>query len=251
MGDGHHGPLVVLQVLLQPRDRLGVEMVGRLVEQQQVGLAQQQPAHGHAAALAAGERGHVGVGRRAAQRVHRVLERGVEVPAVDRVDLLLDARELIRGLLGVVHRELVEAIKQGADLRDAVLDVALDVLGRVEVGLLGEQPDGRLGAELGLALVLGVQAGHDPQQGRFTGAVVAEHADLGPRVKGQGDVLEDLLVRGVPARELVRGEDVLGRHGLLRIGGRARRALAPFDRAARPTGRRPRAARRPGRSAPR
>ena len=91
VGDGDDRAGVVVQVVLEPGHRLGVEVVGRLVEQQQVGLAQQQPAQRHAAALAAGQRGHVGVGRRAAQRVHRDLERRVEVPAVDGVDPLLDA----------------------------------------------------------------------------------------------------------------------------------------------------------------
>src|SRR5262249_54903672 len=40
---GDDGAVVVLQVPLQPRDRLGVEMVRGLVEQQQVRLAEQQP----------------------------------------------------------------------------------------------------------------------------------------------------------------------------------------------------------------
>ena len=50
------------------------------------GAREQQPAERDAAALAAGQLGDVGVGRRQAQRVHRVLERGVEVPRVGGVD---------------------------------------------------------------------------------------------------------------------------------------------------------------------
>ena len=133
-------------------------MVGRLVEQQQVGRGQQQPAERDAAALAAGERRDVGVAGRQAQRVHRLVELRVEVPGVGRVDLLLQARELVRGLVGVVGGELVEAVEQAAQLAHAVLDVAAHVLGLVEVGLLLEQPDGRAGRELRLAAVLGVAA---------------------------------------------------------------------------------------------
>jgi len=70
------------------------------------------------------------------------------------VDLLLHARELVGGRLGVVHRELVEAVEQRAHLTHAVLDVAAHVLGLVERGLLLEQPDGRAGSELGAAGVL-------------------------------------------------------------------------------------------------
>jgi hypothetical protein len=57
-------------------------MVGRLVEQQQVGLVEQQPAERHAAALAAGEAGHVGVVGRAVERVHGLGDLGIEIPQV-------------------------------------------------------------------------------------------------------------------------------------------------------------------------
>ncbi len=143
VGDRDDRALVLGQVLLEPGDRLGVEVVGGLVEQQQVGRAQQQPAERHAPALAAGERAHVGVRRRQAQGVHRVFELRVEVPRVGRVDLRLDVAELLGRLIGVVGGQLVEAIEQRLGLGDAVLDVALDVLGLVEMGLLLEHADGR------------------------------------------------------------------------------------------------------------
>ena len=42
VGDRDDGAVVLVQVALEPRDRLGVEVVGGLVEQQQVGLREQQ-----------------------------------------------------------------------------------------------------------------------------------------------------------------------------------------------------------------
>ena len=63
-------------------------MVGRLVEQQQVRLLQQQLAQCHPTTLTAGEHRHVGVGRRQ-QGVHRLLELGVQIPGVAMVQLLL------------------------------------------------------------------------------------------------------------------------------------------------------------------
>ena len=45
------GAVVLLQVTFEPGNRFGVEMVGRLVEQQEVGLAEQQPAQRDPAAL--------------------------------------------------------------------------------------------------------------------------------------------------------------------------------------------------------
>ena len=118
MGDRDDGAVVLVQVPLEPRDRLGVEVVGGLVEQQQVGLREQQPAQRDAAALTARERGDVGVGGREPQRVHRDLELAVEVPAVHRVDLVLELRLLAEQLVevgvGLPHRraDLLEPVEQ-------------------------------------------------------------------------------------------------------------------------------------------
>ena len=53
VGDGHHSPREVMEEALQPGDGLRVQMVGRLVEQQHVGRAQQQLAQRHPALLTA------------------------------------------------------------------------------------------------------------------------------------------------------------------------------------------------------
>ncbi len=74
VGDDQDGAGIIAQMAFQPVHALGVEMVGRLVEQQQVGLIEQQPAERDAAALAARELGDVGVVGRAAQRVHRQID---------------------------------------------------------------------------------------------------------------------------------------------------------------------------------
>jgi hypothetical protein len=88
--DGDHGARVLLEEALEPRHRLRVEVVGGLVEQQQVGALEQQPAQRDAAALAARDLRDVGVGRRAAQRVHRDLELAVQLPQVVVVHAVLD-----------------------------------------------------------------------------------------------------------------------------------------------------------------
>ena len=56
VGDRDDRALVLGEMLLEPGDGLGVEVVGGLVQQQQIGRAQQQPTERHAPALAAGER---------------------------------------------------------------------------------------------------------------------------------------------------------------------------------------------------
>ena len=69
MGDGDHGAGVALQKLLQPVHRFGVQVVGGLVQQQHIGLGQQQAAQGHAALFTAGEHADIGLPWRQAQRV--------------------------------------------------------------------------------------------------------------------------------------------------------------------------------------
>ena len=68
------------QMTFEPIDGLRVEMVGRLVEQQEFGLLEQQAAERDAAALAAGELGHVGIVGRTAERVHRLFDLAFEIP---------------------------------------------------------------------------------------------------------------------------------------------------------------------------
>ena len=217
MGDGHDGAGELRKVPLQPGDRFGVEMVGRLVEQQQVGLAEEQAAERNAAALATRQRLDVGVGRRAAQGVHGDLDRAAEVPAVAGVDLLLQL-----GLLGdqLVHvgvglgegvRDLLEARQHPGHLAGAVHDIAQNVLLGIELGLLLEQAElGALGRP-GLAGEIVVLAGHDPQQGRLARAVEAQHADLGAREERQPDVLQDLLAAREGLVEALHDIDVLVR----------------------------------------
>ena len=130
VGDDHHGAGILAQVLFQPRRRLGVEMVGRLVEQQQVGLAQQQLAERHAAALAARQLGHLGVLRRAAQRLHRHLDLLFEVPQVEAIHVVLQLGRLVGGLVGIVHHQFVVTLDDRSLFGDALHDVLEHRLGR-------------------------------------------------------------------------------------------------------------------------
>ena len=218
VGDDQDGAAVLDQVLLQPGDGLGVEVVGRLVEEQDVGVLEQQLAERDAALLAAGEGVDRGVVGRAAQRLHGDVDLAVEVPEVLGVDLVLEGGHLLHQLVGIVlgdlHRHLVVALEQGALGGDALHDVAADVERRVELGLLRQVADGDALGGPGLALEVLVLAGHDPQQRRLARAVDADDADLHAGQERQADVLEDLLAAGVGLGEAVHVEDVLrGGHG--------------------------------------
>lgn len=89
MGDGYYCAGILLQVLLEPVDGLGVEVVGRLVEQKHVGLLEQKAAEGHASALASGKGLHRLVVGRALEGVHGALQAGIYVPGVGGVEGVL------------------------------------------------------------------------------------------------------------------------------------------------------------------
>jgi hypothetical protein len=203
---------VVGEVLLQPQDALRVEVVGGLVEQQQVGLAEQQLAQRHPPALPTRQGGDRRVRRRTAEGVHRLLELGVELPRVVVVEDLLELPHLLHELVGVVggHQlgDLVVAIELLLDLAEALLDVAEDRLLLVERGLLLEDADRRPGGEDRIAVVGLFEAGHDLQDGRLPGTVRTDDADLRPGQEVQRDIVEDDLVT-VGLTDLLQAVDEL------------------------------------------
>ncbi len=144
MGHRDDGAGVALQVLLEPGDAFGVQVVRRLVQKQDVWLLQEQAAKGDAALLTAGEVRHVGFRRRAAQGVHGELQAAVQVPGVQVVELLLHLRLTVAELLHIgvahllaeLHVDLVEFVHQVDDFLHPFLDALAYRLGRVELRLL-------------------------------------------------------------------------------------------------------------------
>ena len=84
---------------------------------------------------------------RAAQRLHRDVDVALDVPGVGRVDPVLERRllradRLVVGVgVGPLGHHGVVLVDEVLDLADAVHDVALDVLGRVELRLLAQVAD--------------------------------------------------------------------------------------------------------------
>ena len=203
-------------------------MVGRLVKQQHIGLGQEQAAKRHATALATRKLCDVGVARRAAQRVHRDLDRALHVPAVGCLDLVLQVALLDdQGVHLVVFErlaepaaDLVEAIEQRLGFTDAFEHVPHDVLGRVELRLLRQEADLDAVGGPRFAAVIVIEPRHQPQQGRLAGAVRPQHTDLGSRQEGEPDVLEHLLAAGIGLGQAFHDVDVLvGRHRFFGLAG--------------------------------
>ena len=179
-------------------DRLSVEVVRGLVEQKDVRFLDQQPAERDSAALPAGENGNGRIGRRAAQRVHGDLELGLELPAIGRLDLLLEVALLFEELFHLVRRDLraqlvadlFELSEKTQQLRAALLDDLLDGLVWIELRLLLEESDRVTFRERHLALVAVILPRDDAQKRTLSGTVQTEDADLGAVEKREIDVLQ-------------------------------------------------------------
>ena len=175
-------------------------MVGGLVKQQQIRSLKQQLAQCHTTALAAGADGHRSVRIRALQSVHGLLELGVEIPTVGRVDIVLQLahffhqRVEIGVRIGHLLANLVETRHLFCDRAERHLDVLADGFGVVQRRLLLQNADGETRGQVGFAVGNGVEAGHDLQQRGLTHAVRADDADLRARQEAQGHVVKNHAV---------------------------------------------------------
>ena len=200
VGNRDDGTLVGLQVLLQPEHGLCVQVVGGLVEQQQVRLLQQQLAQCHAAALTTGEVGDGHVSGRATQRFHCLLQLGVEVPCVSGVDSFLQLthffHEGVEVSVGLSHEggDFVEAVQLGLDFAHAFFNVAQNGLLFVQRRLLHEDTHGVACGQACFTVGGLVEASHDLQDGRLTRTVRANHTDLGAGEERHRHVVKDDLV---------------------------------------------------------
>ncbi len=173
VGDGDDGALVVTQEPLEPRHALGVEVVGRFVEEEQIGSAEQESAQCDPASLPSAERGDIGVLGGKPQGVHGDLDGALEIPRSRRLDAAFEVclpvtEGLVVGVrVGPPGEYLVVLGEQSGDLPDAVEHVAADILGRVELRFLLEQPHGEPRSEAGLPGIAVVHTTHDPQQRRL------------------------------------------------------------------------------------
>ena len=198
--DGHDGAGVVVQELLEPEHALGVQVVGGLVEKEQVGGLEEQAAQRHAASLAAGELGHRGVRVRALESVHRLRELGVKVPAVGDIYLVLEAAHLghegVEVRVGTCHllANLVEAVDLGDHVREGHLDVLAHGLVLVEGRLLLQEPHRVARREARLPVGDVLEAGHDLEERGLAHAVGAHHADLRAGIDAHRDVVENYLL---------------------------------------------------------
>ncbi len=202
VGYRNDGAFVLLQVTLQPGDRFGIQVVGRLVEQQDIRFGQQQPAERDPAALATRKNAHRRLAWRATQRIEGDLQAIVQGPGLDPVKLVLQAGLLfdqgveicIRVGKGII--DCLITLEQVKDRLDSFFNHLADGLIRVELGLLVEHTNAVALGKGDLPGVAVVLAGDNPQQGTFPRAIQPKNTNLGAIEKAQRDIPQDLLVGG-------------------------------------------------------
>ncbi len=214
MGYRDDGSRVLVEVALEPGYRLGVEVVGRLVQQEDVRLLEEEAAQGDAALLAARQVVHHLVGGRTAEGVHREIEAAVEIPGVQGVELFLHVplalEELVHVRVGIAEAfvDLLELGEEVDDLLHPFLHDLADRLPRLEDRFLLEVADRHAGGHARLAGELAIHPGEDLEKARFSRAVHADDADLGAVEIREADILEHLL-RPVALAHAVHGVDDL------------------------------------------
>jgi len=178
VGDKKTAPAILGEEVLNPLHRGHVEVVGRLVEQQEIGLGNDRAREGDPAHFAAGEpvAGTVRIARQVQLLQHGV-ELGFKIPAVVNHQLVFKL-----AVLGGIDRDSLEFPLEFAEPTEAVGDVVADAAVVVQLEILRQcrhsQP-ARPGDVPGTRQLF---FGDQPQQRRFAAAVAADQGDALSRI---------------------------------------------------------------------
>ena len=195
-----------LEERLEPEDRLDVEVVRRLVHQQDVGLAEHRACHRHAHLPAARKRADVAVDALVleAEAMEDFARLALERVAAEVLVFLLDMAEPLEdpvhvaGFRRVSHRglkvlELVMQVAQPAAAGNHFVD---DRPAAHLLDVLPEIADREALRDRDVALVRRLFSGDHPEERRLPGPVRAHEADLVARVQ---------LERGIDKEDLAAG----------------------------------------------
>jgi hypothetical protein len=203
--DEDHRVGIRVQILFQPVARFEIEMVGRLVEQQQIGLAEEQLRQRDAHLPSTGEplRRPLEIGRFEAEPAEHRRGPQFDAVAVAQAELILEIAVAMehRVVLGLRDARIGEPIFQTVHLRldrEQLTERARGLLEQRSAGVaqsvLGQVADRERCRCENRARIDLFEAGHHPQQGGFADAVGAAQTDAFPIVDLPGDVIEENAV---------------------------------------------------------
>jgi len=194
------------QKCLEPFERRDIEVVRRLVEEEHVGVVEQESREAETGALAARECRDLAVdklhqpepGEDASQRRLEVVPAGV-------LEVMLQigiARERRRIGIAEAMLQLAQLVLELAQMRGRAARVLVHGAGRGLEQLLAEEADARAAGVRNVAGVGLVEAGRDAEQRRLTRAVGADESDAVALREAEGHVLQQLAIREPAADRL-------------------------------------------------
>ena len=193
MGDGEHGPLEFSQILLQPLGGPQVQMVCRLVQQQDVGVLQDQAGQVHPGLFPAGQafKQLLPHSLRDGQSVAHLVDPGVRLIAagclIGRRELIIpghQGRVCAGGHLPGEPGQLLLHLSQG--LKGGGQHILHGIARRIDRDL-GDQPHPLSRGDHHLALVIVHRASEDAQQRGLATAVGPQQPHPLPSVHLEGE----------------------------------------------------------------
>src|SRR5215813_12960992 len=186
VSNSDNSAFILLDVLFQPCNGFGIEMVGGFVQKKDIRLLKQEPAQRNTPLLSARQHLDGCLRRWTSKRIHGHFKARIEIPRLCGVQFLLYlalAVEQFRHLL-IRHwfREFVvdfvELPQQVDDRLNAFRNYLPHRFCRVELRLLLEEANRVAGRYCGLSLKLLINARENPEQRTFSGPIQSDDADF-------------------------------------------------------------------------
>jgi hypothetical protein len=193
--DEQHGAGMVSHGILEPLDRADVEMIGRLVQQQQLRIRDQRSRKRGTPSPAAGQVAHALLGRQA-ELADDGADADRDVPAAAGVDRALQRFDFSQrgAVVGIGRREPLELRDSCELVGHTAGNIVADELRGFVRELLLEQADAQASGLVDGAVVGLLGAGYQPQRRRLAGAVAADHANALAGLDREVGVDEDSLL---------------------------------------------------------
>jgi hypothetical protein len=140
--------------------------------------------------------------------------------AVVRLDNLFELALLcgelieVRIRLGVFGIHFVQTFQRVNHFGDRFFNGLTHGVFRVQLRFLRQVADFDARLRTGFTFDVGIDAGHDAQQGRFTGAVQTENTDFRAREEAQRDIFQNMTFRRNHFADTMHGINELSHVGL-------------------------------------
>ena len=214
------------QELLQPFHRFRIQVVGRLVQQQHIGLAQQEFAQSDAAFFTAGQIADFCIPFRQAQRIGGDFQFVFRTAARGRTRrnnrfqaaLLFRQRVKIRIGIGVLGIHFFQTFLRGGHFAQTAFHFLAYGFLRIKLRLLRQIADFDAAHRHGFTLEFLIHTRHNPQHGGLARAVQTEQADFRAGEEGKGNIFNDGFLRRHNLAHSQHRIDVLLGHGFSRFG---------------------------------